>query len=117
MSRAEDRLLEIATGIALWRAETRDISFKHGAAAIRTDGKIVVSYNEKAQAPTWKVHAEARICRKIDVGAVVAVVRVGEGGLWMPSRPCKNCAKCMKRKGVSKVLYSITNGEYGVIIL
>ncbi len=117
MSRLDDQLLQMATGIALWRAETRDISFKHGAAAIRKDGKFVISYNEKAQAPTWKVHAEARICRKIDVGATVAVVRIGDGGVWMPSKPCKNCAKCMFRKGVSRVLYSIAKDEYGVMIL
>lgn len=107
----------MATGIALWRAETRDVNFKHGAAALRKDGKFVVSYNEKAQSPTWKVHAEARICRKVDVGAVIAVVRIGEGGLWMASKPCKNCAKCKVRKGVTKVLYSISKDEYGVMIL
>jgi len=112
-----ERLLDMATGIAVWRAQTREISFKHGAAALRSDGKVVIAYNEKAQAPTWKVHAEARICRKIDVGAIVAVVRIGDKGVWMPSKPCGGCMRCMKRKGVKKVLYSIGKDEYGVINL
>lgn len=114
---ADERLLDMATGIAVWRAQTRDISFKHGDAALRADGKLVTAYNEKAQAPTWKVHAEARICRKIDVGAIVAVVRIGDKGVWMPSKPCENCERCMRRKGVKKVFYSIAEGEYGVLIL
>jgi len=107
----------MATGIAIWRANNRNVSFKHGAAAIRADGKFVVSYNERAQSPTWKVHAEARICRKLDVGATVAVVRIGDKGIWMPSKPCSGCMKCMQRKGVKKVLYSIGKEEYGVLFL
>ncbi len=112
-----ERLLDMATGIAVWRAQTRELNFKHGAAALRADGKFVTSYNEKAQAPTWKVHAEARICRKIDVGAIVAVVRIGDKGIWMPSKPCGGCMRCMKRKGVEKVYYSIGKDEYGVMVL
>jgi deoxycytidylate deaminase len=65
----------------------------------------------------WKAHAEARICRKIDVGATVAVVRVGANGEWANSKPCKNCAKCMQRMGVKRVYYSIGPDEYAVMIL
>jgi deoxycytidylate deaminase len=49
--------------------------------------------------------------------ASFAVVRIGDKGVWMPSKPCENCERCMRRKGVKKVFYSIAEGEYGVLIL
>ena len=112
-----EKLLDITTGVAIARSANRKINFRHGCAAERSDGKLIYSYNEMAMERQWKAHAEARICRKIDVGATVAVVRVGANGEWANSKPCKNCAKCMQRMGVKRVYYSIGPDEYAVMIL
>lgn len=111
-----ERLLDIASGVAISRAANRKINFRHGCAAFRYDGKIVTAYNEMAMEPQWKAHAEARVCRKIDVSAIVAVVRVGADGNWANSKPCEGCIRCMRRRGVERVLYSIGPNEFGVYV-
>jgi len=111
-----ERLLDIATGVSISRAASRKINFRHGCAALRYDGTIVTAYNEMAMEPQWKAHAEARICRKIDVAAIVAVVRVSASGHWANSKPCDNCMRCMRRRGVQRVLYSIGPDEFGTYV-
>jgi pyrimidine deaminase RibD-like protein len=111
-----ERLLDVATGVAISRAKNRAINFRHGCAALRGDGKIITAYNEMAMEQTWKAHAEARACRKLDIKAVVAVIRITADGKWANSKPCENCFRCMKRKGVERVLYSIRPNEYGTLL-
>lgn len=109
-------LLSVATGVALGRI-SRYGSFKLAAVGIRGDGALVQSHNGSATQVTWKVHAEARLCRKLTPHSVVAVVRIFGDGTWALAKPCKNCQTCMRRVGVTEVLYSIASDEYGVLRL
>jgi len=84
---------------------------------MRSDGKIVTGYNQTYLDRHWQSHAESRVCRKLDVGSVVAVVRIGEGNGWRMAKPCASCVRCMKRTGVERVLYSIRENEYGTMVL
>ena len=93
-------------------------SFLIGALAIRKDGCMVKALNGPSQFPMRTAHAEYRLSSKIDIGSIVYVarVRIGDGALAI-SRPCDSCLSALMSKGVSKIFYSITSDEYGVINL
>lgn len=110
------RLLDIAVGAALSRLEHEN-HFRLGAAGIRHDGVLISSYNGFVRHLLWKCHAEARLMKKSTPGTIVAVARVLANGDWALARPCKNCQTCMKRKGVKRVYYTISPGEYGTMLL
>lgn len=89
--------------------------YRIGAVGIRRDGATVVSNNVPSRLQEPAAHAENRLCRKLDRGAIVYVVRLRrDGGLAM-ARPCGNCREIMKVRGVKRCYYSINNNEYGVI--
>lgn len=89
-------------------------SYYIGAMAIRKDGPILFSRNSFSNFPNAEAHAEFRICRKIDVGAIVFVARTSPQG-WLLAKPCNSCMFQLKIHGVSKVYYTISNGEWGCI--
>ena len=99
--------------------------FYIGAVGIRKDGAIVKSRNGpvimdesvgKSSYPA--AHAEYRLCRKLDKGAVVFVCRIRRGdGSFALARPCIDCQRRLTSKGVKKVYYTISDTEYGVMYL
>lgn len=111
-----EKLLAIATGVALGRLSHKQ-TFRLGAAGIRKDGVIVVSFNGAPKEPEWAHHAESRLCRKLTPDSTVAVVRILANGTWAMARPCNSCQKCLTRMGVRKVYYSISSNEFGVMLL
>lgn len=88
-----------------------------GAIGIRTDGVIVRSNNLPCKSPEPNAHAESRVTKKLNYGSVIYVVRVLKNGDYANARPCKNCVRIMKLRGVKRCYYTITNNEYGVLIL
>jgi len=111
------RLLDIATGVALGRLHHKQ-KFRLAAVGIRgEDGVIVSSYNGAPSEPEWKHHAESRLCMKLTPDSVVAVVRVHADGTWALGKPCDGCQKCLHRRGVKRVYYTISPGEFGVMSL
>ena len=110
------RLLSTATGAALSRL-AQGQKWKLGAAGMRKDGAMVVSYNGNPKEPEWTAHAESRLCKKLTPNSIIAVVRVGQSGEWQLSKPCASCQRCLKRVGVKRVYYSIAPNEYGVMDL
>lgn len=88
---------------------------KLGAVGQRKDGAIVVSSNSLTAFPDRKVHAEYKVCKKMDVGGTlyVARVRFDDGELGM-SLPCPNCQKMIRSRGIKKVYYSINKDQYGL---
>jgi cytidine deaminase len=116
-----ERLLDLATGAALTRVNYKSQHivqhFRLGAAGIRNDGVIVVSYNGCQTAPNWRHHAESRLCRKLTPKSIVAVARVHADGSWAMAKPCKNCEICLRRIGVKRVYYTIAPNEFGTLIL
>lgn len=113
---------ERAKKVAVQRKDNR--SFLIGAAAIRSDGVCVCSANgpvlmhgDDKHYFKW-AHAEARVIRKVDKGATVFVVRVCKTtGGFKNARPCQTCINAMRTRMVKKVYYTISNNEFGVIIL
>lgn len=115
-----ERLLDLATGAALTRVHRKSPHtvqhFRLGAAGIRFDGALVVSYNGSQEEPRWQHHAESRLCRKLTPKSIVAVARVLADGSWAMARPCKNCETCLRRLGVKRVYYTIAPDEFGTLI-
>jgi deoxycytidylate deaminase len=110
------KLLDIALGVALGRLNHKQ-KWKLGAAGIRSDGVIVVSFNGAPKEPEWTAHSESRLCKKLTPNSVVAVVRVLANGEPAMAKPCPNCERCLQRVGVKKVYYSIGPKEFGVLSL
>jgi len=86
-----------------------------GAVALRADGVLVRSFNGQASQPCRSAHAEARVLRKCGRGAQVWVARVSRGGHFRLARPCKHCLQLIRQRGVVRVVYSVSDTEYGVI--
>lgn len=106
--------LNMAAGAAI-RDDGR--TYHLGAVAIRSDGALVSARNARTECPNRLAHAEYRVARKADVGAIVFVARVTRDGQWAMSRPCSNCQRAMKSRGVKKAYYTIAPEEYGVLNL
>lgn len=99
------------TAIARNREHWFRRNFMVGACAIRADGAIVKSSNSPTKDPCRQIHAEHRLCRKLDYGGVVFVVRVRRDGTYGNAKPCGDCEKILKSRKVKKVYYTNHLGE------
>lgn len=88
------------------------------AVGLRSDGTVVSSYNGAAEERKPSAHAEARLSKKLDRGAIVYVARTRKDNFKLAnSKPCPTCMSIMKNRGVSTIYYSIADNEFGVIKL
>jgi tRNA(Arg) A34 adenosine deaminase TadA len=87
-----------------------------GAIGIRDDGTTVGATNISTPQRCRESHAEFRLSRKLDVGAVVYVARSSKTNTWANSRPCEGCQQALRNKGVKRVYYTIGPSEFGCII-
>ena len=105
---------EIAASTAVSKNDKR--CFLLGAVGIRGDGTIVKALNSTTECPNRQVHAEFRLSKKLDSGAIVYVARIrlidGKFGI---ARPCYSCMKVLISKKVKKIYYTISENEFGVI--
>lgn len=104
-------------------ASMSDCRFKHGAIIRKAGHTISVGINYGVNDPKYlddevavdhaAVHAEVaalNACRKVDLrGASIYVARVLKNGEPRMSKPCENCQKALKERGVKKVYYTIDN--------
>jgi tRNA(Arg) A34 adenosine deaminase TadA len=116
MHRKYEQLLEMATNVAI-RRMSRIYSYQFGLAAIRRDGAIIRAYNEYSDVPMPPAHAEYRGSQKAGRNSVIAVVRLNNSHKWLLAKPCDRCKAFMQNNGIKRVLYSIDEGEYGVMDL
>lgn len=105
--------LSVAANMARKKKDQR--TFFLGAVGIRKDGAFVQSFNAPSFHPTPCGHAETRLARKLDRGAIVYVARVRADGSFGNAKPCANCEKVLRQKGVKKIYYSLGDEEYGVL--
>lgn len=124
-SAAMKLLHEAAKYAAIARIRYTNTNFGLGCVGVRKDGVIVHATNGGIRAPMAGQdpgsHAEARLCRKLTHDSTVYVARVVydryHSLVWAMSKPCFDCERSMRRKGVKRVYYTIAAGEYGTIIL
>ena len=114
-------LLYVAARLAAGLQGKQRQEFYLAAVGVRRDGTIVRATNKAmrsmADRPVPTSHAEARLCRKLDLGAEVYVARVVRDGSWAMSRPCGRCRAVMRSSKVRRVYYTIGPDEYGVMDL
>lgn len=113
------RELEILSKVAAYAARRNDQrSYFVGAMGLRADGASVISCNGPATNKSAVIHAETRLSAKLDVGATVWVARSrrSDGALAL-AKPCPNCERVLRNRGVKKVFYSVSPNEYGVLNL
>jgi tRNA(Arg) A34 adenosine deaminase TadA len=91
-------------------------NFMIGAVGIRNDGAIVKSPNAPTECPNRNIHAEKKLCQKLDYNAVVYVARVKySDGSFAISRPCPDCLRALISKKVKRIYYTIDDKSYGII--
>src|SRR4030043_590917 len=81
--------------------------YRLGAVGIRNDGVIVVSVNLPSRQVNKLAHAEVRLTKKLDKGSVIYVARIHRNGSLAMARPCENCQRTMRLRGVRRCYYSI----------
>jgi tRNA(Arg) A34 adenosine deaminase TadA len=86
------------------------------AVGLRTDGTLVSSLNGCSTEISPSSHAEARLVRKLGVGATVYVGRVLrlDGSVAM-AKPCVRCENLLRHRGVKRVYYTIGPKEWGCL--
>ena len=88
-----------------------------GCVAVRGDGCIVRASNGPTPVPMRAMHAEYRVTKKINYDAVVYVARVLRDGSYGTAMPCASCMKALKMKRVKKVYFTISNNDFGMVLL
>lgn len=107
----------LALAAQVSRLKNDERSFFIGAVGIRSDGIMVAAANGPARIQTRQAHSEARISRKLDKHATVYVARTLKNGAWAISKPCEDCQRALKRAKVKRVYYTISDNEFGCLIL
>lgn len=115
MSNKIEYYLNCAAKVATRKIDHR--SFFIGAVAIRSDGAIVSSCNQTTKIPNPFAHAEAKIIKKLDYGAILYIARVLRDGTFAMAKPCNNCITAIKNKNVSRVYFTISSTDYDCINL
>ena len=115
----DKKMLRIAASVAIKNSGHRhDIrAFFLGSVGLRNDGVLVSARNIAARDIVLSHHAEARLARKLTPHSEVWVARIRSNGAWAMSRPCVSCQNRLRMVGVSRVVYTIENGEWGVMDL
>ena len=94
-----------------------------GAVGERADGAVVFARNEAVletesnPGQRWSfgpAHAEWRLAKKLDTGAVVYVARMRKDGTLAMARPCPGCERVLRSRKVSRVYYTVNQTTYGV---
>jgi hypothetical protein len=117
-----ERLLEAARHALSDDPEDRREA-RLGAIGERADGVVVFARNsavldtEGNGGEPWSfgpAHAEWRLAKKLDTGAVVYVARVKKDGTIAMARPCGGCERVLRSRKVSRVYYTVNPTTYGV---
>lgn len=113
-----ERYFRLAKSIAL-KGDTNNIYRNHrlGAVGVRTDGVVVTANNIPCIQQDAHSHAEARLVRKLNCGSEIYVVRILRSNKLSNAHPCIKCQNAMRLRGIRRVYYSISDNEYGVIVL
>lgn len=112
-----EKILDYACMLAYahWGRDSRK-RFSVAAVAKRSSGPWVCSVNSSSVDRAPRAHAECRIVGKLDRGVTVYVARPMADGTWGMAKPCPGCRIALRAFGVKKVYYTISQGNYGVMV-
>ena len=120
----EMRCLKIAAKAA---EQSGHDTFRHGAVLVRGGSVINVaansdnhtSFGQRFRTDPGKAthHAELACVLGLDKsatqGGTVYVARINKNGKWKNSKPCSMCHEVMSFVGIKRVVYTISDGEWG----
>lgn len=109
------RKLESAINLARASLGRSGKAFTLAAVGVRADGANVVSVNGWNVDVEPKHHAEGRVVRKLDVGAVLYIARVKKDGTVAMAKPCPACQALLRSRRVSEVHFTIDEGSWGTM--
>ena len=115
-----DMLVRLAAAAAV--AGDKKRNFFVGASALRKDGTYVKSNNGCVHSDTTVrtklpyAHAEARLAKKLDIGATVCVIRVKRSGGYGLALPCRRCMELLKRNKVRRIYFSTADGIASLLL-
>lgn len=127
------RTIEIARAMMPEKRSGRSF---HVTAAFRKSKMVAIAFNDYQQHHLSHVfgpykptrggknyrpcrHSEAEVCRKLKCETddlTFVNVRLGVDGQPMLSRPCQNCHDLLRRKKFKKLLYTVSDMEYSIIV-
>lgn len=99
---------------ALDSARQSTMNQRHGAVVIK-NGKILSTGHNRIRARWPSVHAEIDALRSLSHkerrGSTVYVARISPQGEIRNSKPCLMCERCMRKWGVSNVVWSFSDDK------
>lgn len=123
MSSRHERFLRLAEAHAL---KSRHPRWKM-AAIVASSGRVLgVGTNQPKNDPAMEgipltscsIHAEVAALRQVDAeGSTLYVARVTRGGRRGMARPCHRCEEFARAMGVRRVVWTMSDLEYGVTLL
>lgn len=112
--------------LAMRAAESSDCQQRHGAIVVRGGSVLAIGVNkwrnditmagllhDQGRSTDISIHAEIDALSRVSNprGATIYVARVNRTGKARLSKPCVNCAKALKKAGVSKIVYTLNNDD------
>ena len=125
-------LISVATDVALQKrlaAKSDSYPFLHGAILFKGPRIYSTGFNQPRYVrwphlygvPTQTMHAEVACIHGIPdetfQGKDILVVRINRSGDLANSKPCNNCQRLMKLKGIRRCYYSIGPNQLGLMSL
>jgi len=107
-------------------AEKSSYTFRHGAVIWRANRPIGIGFNSNKftseikghKWPTRHAEIDALLsCNSVTKGADLYVVRCNARGEFRNSKPCPMCIDMMRKHYIRRCFYSISDNEYGVMLL
>lgn len=115
---SDKKMLTAAAEIAAKLTAFDRRTYLLGAIGMRNDDVLVSSRNIAATDYVPDHHAEARLSRKLTPNSTVWVARVARrDGRWAMAKPCAGCELRLRAAGVARVVYTISQNEWGVMDL
>lgn len=112
--------------LAMRAAESSDCQQRHGAIVVRGGSVLAIGVNkwrnditmagllhDQGRSTDISIHAEIDALSRVSNprGATIYVARVNRTGKARLSKPCINCAKALKKAGVSKIVYTLNTDD------
>lgn len=112
--------------LAMRAAESSDCHQRHGAIVVRSGSVLSIGTNkwrndistagilhDQGRSKDISIHAEVDALSRVanPRGATIYVARVNRAGQPRLSKPCSECAKALKKAGISKVVYTVTDDD------
>lgn len=124
--------VHVVTPLAIYEAMKSERQYRHGCVIFEKNQVIASGHNKKRFVPALKkygykrclLHAESDAILKTDRSAqlkraTLLVLRISKArtirAKLCSSKPCENCMAMIRERGIRKIMYSLSNGNFETI--